>query len=369
MIIVISTSVIAVLFAYMSSIPKYKNLRLFQLAFIMITLIVCVRYNYGTDYESYYKSFSLTAHNPDVIRGIIEGRSRDPLWTLINWALPRQYGFFLLIAIIGATQNYIYYKFIINNVDPKDRWKALAIYLFTAEMYLYNFSMIRQGLAVALCVAATMCAGEKKYKRAIILIAIGVSIHITALIIVPFLLLSFTKLEKGKMIAIIYIVMNFALFFTSNFARNILNNVLSFDMFNRFAEYRLTISATDSVGLGFALGSIVYLVMIYFIAKRFNKFPFEQRLCMFMTCMSLPVVAFSLIFSSLMGRMGIYFTAFQMVTVPNVYKEIKNKIFKYPLVMIYVFMMFVGYINFFNQPWVVETYKNYHTIFNRLFLN
>lgn len=367
MIIVISTSVIAVLLAYMSSIPKYRRLGLFKLAFILVSLIVCFRYNYGTDYISYYNRFLTMSNNPDVLKGIFTGQYREPLWAFLNWFFPKPYGFFLLIAIIGVVQNRIFYKFIKENLEPCDHWKGLAIYLFTAELYLYDFSMIRQGFAVALCVWATMYAGKKKIVPAVIIVVIAASIHLTALIVLPFLFLSLTKLEKGKIIAIAYVVITVALFFTSNFARNIFDYVIGYDVMSRYMEYQITISATESLGMGFALGSIFYIVFIYFIIRRFEEFEFEQRLYMVMTCVSLPLVPFSLIVSSLMGRMGIYFTALQMVTIPTVYKRIRHKILKYMLVLIYIFMMFVGYYNFFNQSWSTEAYRTYQTILDAIF--
>ena len=367
MLIVISTSVIAVLLAYMSSDPRYQKLGLFKIAFVLITLIVCLRYNYGTDYLGYYDRFLTMSNNPDVIRDIFRGQYREPLWAFLNWVFPAPYGFFLLIAIIGLVQNYIFYKFIKEELEPQDHWKGLAIYLFTAELYLYDFSMIRQGLAVALCVWAAMRAGKKRIISAVIITIIAASIHFTALIVLPFLFLALTKLEKGKKIAITYIVIAFALFFASNFTRNIFDYIISFDVMSRYLEYQITISTTESLGVGFALGSVVYCVFIYFITKRFNEFAFEQRLYIVMSCVSLLFVPFSLIFSSLMGRMGIYFTALQMVTIPTVYNKIKHTSVKYGVVFIYVLMMLVGYYNFFNQSWSTEAYRTYQTIFSATF--
>ena len=56
----------------------------------------------------------------------------------------------MMVAVLNVIQNVIYYKFIKANVE-RTWWPiAVFIYLFSTSFYLLNFSMMRQGLVIAI---------------------------------------------------------------------------------------------------------------------------------------------------------------------------------------------------------------------------
>lgn len=371
MVVVISFSILAVILTYLSSHSKYSQRSLFILAFILVTILQVIHYDYGIDYMGYFDEHMLYNKSwKDLLylRQIGHGAFKDMGWVLIGRLFPGKYGFFLLVGIISIIQNYIYYVLIRDYATLRDRWKAMALYLFITSYYIQNFSAIRQGFAVALCIGAMLLALKNKLWLAIVITLLAVSIHVSALVFLPVLFLSKLKLNHGRLYAIILSVMAAVLYLGTALIGDIYARIIGFfPLLNRnYGHYITKISAAgNSLGFGFLLNSIMYIIMIYFIYKRFEEFTKEQKIFILLTFIPFLLIPFSIHITGIIGRIGMYFTAFEFVAVPLVYSKIRNNVVRTGAGFIFVFMLLVNYYKFFFiTEWSSESYATFKTIFS-----
>ncbi len=375
MVIVISTSIVAVILAYFSGDRKYRNLKLLKIAFILVTMLQVIHYDYGSDYMQYYNQHFF--YN-GTIRDYIElgrrgyGAYRSIGWAVINGLFPGKTGFFFIVGLISVIENCIYYQFIVQNVNRRDRWKAFSIYVFTTTLYVVNFSALRQGFAVALGVLAMMMVGKKKPVPALAIIAIAFLFHTSVIVLFPFVLLSMIPLESGKKYAVCIAVVSLAFF---------VSNVITGDMFsrviqsipilaNQFGVYfgEEASKSDSSLGIGFLLRLVMFITLLYYIYFKYNKLSYKLRLFVLLCCVDLCIIPFQVTISGMISRIEYYFIPFQMVSVPVVYKRIKNKMIRIGITTIFTFLLLYAYYNFFFvTQWSASSYAQFHTIFDVMF--
>lgn len=371
MVVVISVSILAVMLTYLSSYSKRYQRPLFALAFFLVTILQVIHYDYGTDYMGYLADHML--YNKSwkrlfYLRRIGHGAFKDMGWVLLQRCFPGEYGFFLFVGIISIIQNYIYYVLIKDYVVLKDRWKAMSIYLFTTNYYVLNFSGLRQGFAVALCVWSMLLASKDKLWRAIAVTLLAASIHVSASVFLPILLLSKLKLNHGRLYAAFFSFVAVALYLSTTLLGGIYTKIMGFFplLSRNYGHYIETMSATgDSLGFGFLLNSIMYIIMIYFIYNRFEEFTKEQKIFLLLISVSFWLIPFSTQISGIISRLSTYFTVFEIAAVPLVYSKIRNNLIRKSVGFIYTFMMLFGYYNFFFiSEWSSESYAAFKTIFS-----
>lgn len=322
---------------------------------------------YLADHKLYNKSWTRLFY----LRRIGHGAFKDIGWVLLQRLFPGEYGFFLFVAIISIIQNYIYYALIKDYVVRKDRWKAMAIYLFTTSYYAVNFSAIRQGFAVSLFVWAVLLASKDKLWLAIAITLAAASIHASAIVFLPFLFLSKLKLKHGRLYAVLFSFVAAVLYLSTTLLKSIYTKIIGFFplLSRNYGHYIEVMSATgDSLGFGFLLNSIMYIIMIYFIYKRFEEFTKEQKIFLLLISVSFWLIPFSIQISGIISRLGTYFTVFEIAAVPLVYSKIRNNLIRKSVGFIYTFMMLYGYYSFFFiTEWSSESYAVFKTIFSVIF--
>ena len=222
MVVVILVSMLAVMLTYLSSYSKRYQRPVFALAFFLVTILQVIHYDYGTDYMGYLADHML--YNKSwkrllYLRRIGHGAFKDMGWVLIQRFFPGEYGFFLFVGIISIIQNYIYYVLIKNYVGRKDRWKAMAIYLFMTSCYVLNFSAIRQGFAVALCVGAILLASKNKLWLAIVITLVAASIHVSAIVFFAFFVFIKAKVKSWTAICCLFFFCSGGIVFEYNLVR------------------------------------------------------------------------------------------------------------------------------------------------------
>lgn len=372
MIITISASVIALILAYISSKPKYGLSILFKMAFVVVTLIQMIHYDYGSDYMQYYNQhFLYTGTIKDIIHLSQTGYGayRSIAWALLNRIFPGEVGFFFIVALVSVIENMIFYKFISQNVERRNRWKSFAIYIFMTNLYLINFSVLRQGFSVALSVLAMMFVSKKKPLPALVIIVVAISFHSSAMVMLPFILLSFIPLGNGKKYAIIISVISLLLFISNTLVGDTFTRLVQSIPYigNQYGIYYEDVQSAGSLGIGFALRLVMFIIFIYFIFLRYDELSYEHKLFVLLCCTDLCIIPFQVSLSGMLSRIEYYFLAFQVTSVPVIYTKIKDKIIRFCASAIYVFYLLFGYYNFFFViEWSATSYKNFHTIFDVL---
>ena len=136
MFVVVSTSFIAILLAYLS---RYKDCKKgLEWGFVIVTFIACIHYNYGNDYENYIALWQdIRVQNFQQLFSY--GFKVEPGWVFLNRLFGFEGGFYFLVAILSIIQNYIYYRFIKEFVPRNWYWLAMLLYLCDTSLYVLNF--------------------------------------------------------------------------------------------------------------------------------------------------------------------------------------------------------------------------------------
>ena len=243
-------------FSNLSKYKKYGNL--YKVAFIIITIIACIHYNFGTDYDNYYDIYSDISnfYSLDDI-SFSDGMFIEPGWTFLNIIFSSfgdPLGFIILVAFLNILQNYIYYKFIKIYVNPDNRWFAMSIYLFSSTFYILNFSMMRQGFAVSLIIGAAMLFLKNKYIWSFCLVLFAFLVHKSALIFLPFLPLGLSKFKNRKILNIVLWSSVIVVFVFSTFTSTLYSTIITTQTFEDYQGY--DDFGTTSIGIGFFINLI-----------------------------------------------------------------------------------------------------------------
>lgn len=360
-------SLIAIFLAYLS---QFKSLRKsLEYGFVLLTIIASIQYNYGTDYMAYYNLWEVKYNSLDIDELVHNffGQTdwTEPGWMLLNTIFGFNYGFFVLVAVISVVENFVYYRLTKDYVPIKWRWFAVFLYVGLDSLYLLNFSMLRQGLAVALFVAAIMLMNKMNNKKGLLiafaLIIFAFTIHRSAAVCIPFVLLCYLPLRKTRTISMALLFFTFTIFVFKDVVMSGLKFMFTFEELSRYSGYgRQTLS---SVGLGYILKMIPNIVILYALLKGAFTNTREKNVIALLAFCDILITPLQFYGADMAGRLGVFFIAFKVAAIPIVYNNLKDKGLRTGLVLVTMFITLVMYIQFF-QNYVGGYQDGYKTIFS-----
>jgi hypothetical protein len=167
-------------FAYLA---EHGNTRQFRFAsriavFLVLWIPAALRYNTGTDYMAYVATFNNT------YTGIIEGG-----YKILNDAI-RFLG--LSVQWIFVFTSFLVY-FPICFVLKRRHYFLVILFYILLFFYLRSYNIVRQAIAVSFVTGALVYLDDKKYFRAVCFMAFAISIHVSALLVLPLLLLKLIR--------------------------------------------------------------------------------------------------------------------------------------------------------------------------------
>ncbi len=361
MYIVISTSLIAVLLAFLS---KYKSFsKGLEVGFAIVTFIGCIHYNYGNDYEVYYYLWN-TISQLSLNELFTTEIHTEPGWRIINWLFKFENGFFALVAILNIIQNYIYYR-VIKTIVPRNWWwLSMFVYLCTTTNYPLFFSMMRQGLAISLILASFLYLRKKKVMPTLGLIILASTFHSSALITLPIVLLNYSKYKRIPVFALIILFLTFIVYVFKDIIDFVMKAFLSMSIFETYSTY--TAGESVSLGLGFLLRIVPYLVSLYFLIAREQELSIEEKQITLISYVAFLFFPLATMGVTLVERIGYYFSIFQIVTIPLLYRKIKIKPIRNGLIFVLIYITWIMYYAFFQSEVWKDTMMDFHTIFEVL---
>lgn len=361
MFIVVSCSILAILLTYLNSIDKNRD-GMF-IGFCLITFLAMIHYDYGNDYMSYYSVY-LEISNFDSISQVLNMEVyREPGWAVLNYIFRYLGGFFSLVAIISLFEGIVYYK-AIKHYLPKNLWVlGVFLYLIRTSFYLLNFSMLRQGFAIAVFLALWPWVEKKKWIPCVIILYIISTIHSSALILLPFCFWGYLPVKNSRVIAFSLIALLIALSFSTSLLVTVSETVL--ETSESFQQYSGTYGQ-GSTGSQFGVGALIYLIPTivtwYYLAYRA-----QTEECKRMAALSLVgtlITPFNTILP-MVGRIGFYFSAYSIFVLPLAYVSIKDKGLRIALLSLYCLIVTYDYYVFFTSDVFRKHYQTFHTIFSQ----
>lgn len=361
MLTIISISILALFLTILDSLKFLKKGLLYS--FIIITVIAAIRYDYGNDYMSYYNDY--LRYNSNYIKDIFNGsvEFKEPGWSIfcILFSLFGQYGFFIMVATISIFCNWIYYRFIVENVQRRYYWLAIFIYLFTFEFYVLPMSMIRQGLTIALCVYSYHFIKRKNILIPIILSLITYIFHRSSIIFFPFILLSLVNWDKnGKSLSITLLGIFIVFFISNSLVERIFGNILAWEEMTIYDQY--TLDEGSKIGTRRILEFIPFFVSLYYLSNNKKNISGQKYMVMLSTIATI-LYPFSMIIQ-LASRLTYYFNIYYIATIPITYFYIKDNALRYGLLTIYMLITLYMYYFCFKSPVFNAYFSDYQTIFS-----
>ena len=365
MVVLVITGILALILAYLG---QRNALHYgFEFGFAVVTIVAAIHYNFGSDYWAYndffyewnrYYSFRWDYH-------YLTSIFKDAGWVLLCF-ICKPIGFFGMVAMLNVLQNYIYYSFIKEYV-PRNFWTiAFFLYLFTIDLYLMNMSMMRQGLAVSLFVWAVPMIIKKKILQSVGILLFSASIHISAIALIPFILLGIYPIKNGKIISFILFFTFLLMFIYRDSLGFLLEPLDNFeDISSKLTRSQNAYGRLQSFGLGFVVKSLPFFIGLWYLWKSQNWDEIRSPFVFVATFGYLFIPLSAQVY--MLQRMYIYFQALTLATIPLTYECIRYKSIRYTLYMLLIMMTIYEYWSFMNADLYMRTFANYHTIFEVLF--
>ena len=362
MYIVFITSLIALILTYFDSKNQIRNGMFW--GFVMITTLGVIHYNYGNDYMAYYQMFTdFNKYTFDLDSILEEVYFKDSGWVILCQMFNKIGGFFMMVAVLNIIQNIIVYRFIKSNVTNQWWVMAVFVYLFTTNLYILNFSMMRQGFVVCIFLAMWKYIKERKWWWPLLTIYLCSYIHGSAIILLPFAFWGYLPIRKGKLCICIFLAIYLILWNQKELLAEIIDKtrIYSESLEGYSKTYGDDIN-TNAFRIGFIIKLIPFILSLYYMYKCNNS---ENMKLVSLATVSFLITPFTLIIPAI-GRLGVYFAIYKLASYPMIYSNIKRAELRLGFVAIFVIMTLYDYWLFFNVGVFAKPFRTFHTIFEVL---
>lgn len=180
---------IAFVYAFSFLFGKRKKMIFLAVSGVLLTLFLGFRDvdSGGIDLLRYNATYDFLLH-ADSIRTAFEIREGDNFFFFISMFIFAKLGwsfqtFLLIVAALSVSASlFLYYRY--------SNYPLLSICIFLSTCYIHLFSQLKQTIAAAIAIYAYMLFRKNKMYATYALMAIAILFHPTAIVLVPFLILS-----------------------------------------------------------------------------------------------------------------------------------------------------------------------------------
>lgn len=364
MYIVILTSLIALLLTFLESKKIVPNG--LRWGFVLVTFLGCIHYDYGNDYLSYVDIYNDTTRYPFDLDGFIAGDAfKEPGWAFLCYLFEPIGGFFMMVAALNILQNVLVYKTIKHYVE-KTWWPmAVFIYLFSTNLYLLNFSMMRQGLVVCIFLGIWPWIEQKKWIKATIILLLCYTIHKSALVLLPFAFWGFIPMKNSKLLVVSFIVIFIVLWGGKSFLNEIFASFMTIEDFSNYADIYENSANQITFRIGYLINQIPFIFGLLYLFQDKNK-DSSTKSVVTLAIISFLIAPF-LVLIPLMSRVSYYFISYHIIAIPVIYSNLKNNTIRTGFLGIYICMMLYDYWRFYCDPIWIDKYTIFKTIFSQIF--
>lgn len=325
-------------------------------AFVVITVFLAIRYNFGNDYSTYLTHFDI-ANNGSLSDAL--SIERFEVGWVILCRLCKPIGFFGMVILLTVFENIILY-YVIKKYVPKEwYWLALFCYLFTNSLCLTGLSMMRQFLAMCICLLAFDFAIRRKIVIPLLLVILAGQFHTSAYVCLPFCFIGLIKDIKLSSFSILLIVGALILlsFSAVSLFGNYLVGMIEDSVFNTYEDYigrdYKNVSGISTVFNYFLLGIILFM-------QRKQDFP--NRLFALLFIPFFVIDLFKPIIP-MITRIGLFFYILFPICMPNAIRKLDNSFQVVTIALLLLFRVY-GYFTFIQSPGWGNSFMTYSTIFS-----
>ena len=288
-------------------------------AFILVALFVGLRYKVGTDYESYSDYF----YTPYFFL--------EPGFNyLVTYLSQFKHGETYMFLIMSLMTYLFLFLYVEKNDDTKDAGFIPIVLLFTIMTITTTCNGIRQSLAAAIFMFASVFIKKRNLFVFLTLILVAFMFHKSVLLVIPFYFIKDYHLKSW-----IYIIIYIVSFVFMQYDLQSLVEPFTFliednDRYMHMVDVNYGISY---LGIGNFMQIICYIVIMWLALrnKMHEKYPFYFNM-FFIIC----VLMNMRVGASLINRVMMYFSWFIFILYPLTLKEEKNKTIRLACTIYYV---------------------------------
>lgn len=208
--------------------------------------------------------------------------------------------------------------------------------------------MMRQWFVMFVFIGMWPFIKERKWWIPLIALFLCRFIHGSAIILLPFSFWGFLPIKKGYLTAIIFVVFLFLLWYSGSFANELFQQTVMLTDTDSFVErYEEAEVGKISLRIGAILKYVPLLLGIIYLITSENH-PLHQR-----QLATLSLIGFSITpltqLMPMIGRLGMYFSVFQIATIPIIYGHIKQSILKRMFLALFIVILLYDYYMFFTH--------------------
>ncbi len=294
--------------------------------FSMLFIVSALRFYVGTDYGVYLRTYS------NIENIIYDGEGMEIGYIYLNkltkYILGGEYTIFIVTSLIIT--GLVYITVIKFSLDP-----ILSLILFMCiGGYVDSFNIIRQSISIAMVFFAyRYCETRIQW---IIPIIVASLFHKTAILVIPFFLISKLNLRKKDYLIILSIGIFLYLIYgsTVSYITNFIGG------FEHYQNSKFVTEGANPIRTFIGISILIFCSIGYSEICKNKKAQFAFSMLIFSTLFSLFMIK-GKIFARVVG----YFDIFQILLIPYVISNIKQIIIKKYIIFINV--MIIGCTSFY----------------------
>lgn len=347
-----------------------------NIAFLLITIFLGIRYMWGSDYSAYLRIFRDTnAYNDFDIFNLgqsefIVDTNKEYGWAFLNrLAGVSHIGFFGLVLVLTIFECWAVHKMIEKYVPGKYYWVAILTWFFTASSFCVNASMMRQYLCICIYLLVIDMMIERRNKKILILsiliILLATTIHKSSVILLLSLPLFYIKVGNGQRTYTWMVVIGVLFVVWSILGRSLIEPYITLflEESDDYSQYMRYMNQEHTGGLSTGLGAIFRYLMFatwLIILPTFEK---QKQPIVILLIVS---YFFDVIgeIAPIAGRLGLYFSFLSMICWAWLFEKAKNSRYLYGLFAIEITVIVTSLPKFFYSDVWMSTFLKYHTIFS-----
>lgn len=307
----------------------------YKIAASLLAIVAIVRFDVGWDYPNYYNIIDNV-----LVAGLSQWEPLSLGLALLAIYTNNTFLFFILSGCI--IYPLAFYAFKKNSVMP-----SLSLIIYVGLFYLISCSIIRQAIAVSICLYAYKYIKAKSFFRYFLLVVLATLFHYSAFI--SLVIYPIYHHGKFKLVLALSIVMVFL--------RTFLFMIL--ESYGLYADY---LSRLNDISGG-AITRLFYILLFlsFFIIIKYRKYTTEEK--RFLSIILVGLFCPFLFGSGMGERIGYYFIIYYCYLIPILLegkKRYKRGI--YVSIFSLYFLLMIFYTS--HIPGQKAAYTPYRTIFN-----
>ena len=350
MIVITALNIVVVIMAYLARLEKYRFLLAW--AFILLALVLGIRYDYGNDYQAYY----------DIFYGK-NGEEKEIGWEFLCTFF-RPIGFICFVLLLTIFEHILLYMQIKKHVQPNYFWIALFIYLFTNSYMLIGLSMMRQFLVMVMGFYLLELSYNRKRILFFCVLIVAILIHSMAFLMVllyfiPSIQLFISKHGKLSVIASFFLFVTIFVYMGS-FLSSLIDILSGTD--NKYvSDYIGESLLFEENPLG-VKNVIKWVTVVFLLIRNYPRLTDQEKMYPCAMILGYFIIPFY-IYIGMAIRASWLFTIFEIFSIPFLLSREKVVLIKYGSIILLCFLTLYDYRNFFYS----DIYGNYFIIYKTIF--